>query len=79
MHTYICVTCGTQYPAAPNPPSNCPICDDERQYVGHLGQEWIPFERLQQKFRNVFFQEGSGMWGISTEPTAPAMVIAMPP
>ena len=68
MHTYLCVTCGTQYPPAPNPPPNCPICDDERQYVGHSGQEWIPFEKLQQKFRNVFFQEGSGVWGISTEP-----------
>lgn len=68
MHAYVCLTCGTQYPPSPEPPPRCPICEDERQYVGHSGQEWIPFEKLQQKFRNSFFQEGSGIWGIVTEP-----------
>ncbi len=68
MHAYVCITCGTQYPPSPEPPPRCPICEDERQYVGHFGQEWIPFEKLQQKFRNSLFQEGPGIWGIVTEP-----------
>jgi len=68
MHSYVCVTCGTQYPTSSDPPPRCPICEDERQFVGHSGQEWIPFEKLERKFRNVFFQEGPGVWGIVTEP-----------
>jgi hypothetical protein len=68
MDTYICVTCGSQFPPSSNPPSHCPICDDERQYVGHSGQEWITLGKLKQKYRNVFFQEGPGLWGVQTEP-----------
>jgi glyoxylase-like metal-dependent hydrolase (beta-lactamase superfamily II) len=68
MSAYVCITCGTQYPPSPQPPVHCPICEDERQYVGHSGQEWIPFEQLQQNFRNSFFQEGPNIWGIATEP-----------
>ncbi|MSV36017.1 MAG: MBL fold metallo-hydrolase [Bryobacterales bacterium] len=68
MHAYVCITCGTQYPPSPEPPARCPICEDERQYVGHSGQEWIAFEKLQQKFRNSLVQEGPGIWGIVTEP-----------
>lgn len=33
----ICATCGVQYPA---PREDCPICLDERQYVGRDGQRW---------------------------------------
>ncbi|EFH82802.1 hypothetical protein Krac_3652 [Ktedonobacter racemifer DSM 44963] len=35
MEHWICVTCGTQYPQSEQPPSACPICLDQRQYVGH--------------------------------------------
>jgi hypothetical protein len=68
MDTYLCVTCGSQFPPSTNPPANCPVCEDERQYIGHSGQEWITFAKLQQKYRNVFFQEGPGVWGIWTDP-----------
>jgi len=68
VDTYICFTCGTQYPPSSNSPTACPICEDERQYIGLSGQEWITLSKLQQKHRNVFFQEGPGVWGISTEP-----------
>jgi len=66
--SHICVTCGTQYPTANEPPAECPICKDERQYIGPGGQEWITLEALQKSHRNVFFQEGEGIWGIHTEP-----------
>ena len=38
MTPYICLTCGTQH--APTAPPSCPICQDERQYVGLGGQYW---------------------------------------
>lgn len=66
--THLCVTCGTQYPPADQPPERCPICEDERQFVGLQGQQWITLEKLQQTHRNTFFQEGEGVWGIQTVP-----------
>jgi hypothetical protein len=66
--THLCVTCGTQFPPADHAPSQCPICEDERQFVGLQGQQWITLERLQRTHRNTLFQEGDGIWGISTVP-----------
>ncbi len=68
MQTHICATCGSQFSPSPDPPADCPICEDERQYVGLHGQEWITLEKLRQKYRNFFFQEGPGIWGVQTEP-----------
>jgi glyoxylase-like metal-dependent hydrolase (beta-lactamase superfamily II) len=42
----ICETCGTQYAATPAPRTECPICEDERQYVGWKGQRWTTHEAL---------------------------------
>jgi len=66
--SYLCVTCGTQYPPMEKPPMHCPICDDERQYVGLNGQEWISIDELRKAHRNVLFEEGEGLWGIHTQP-----------
>ena len=46
MGAYICVTCGTQYPPSGDPPMGCPICLDERQYVGWDGQQWTTLAEL---------------------------------
>ena len=46
MTHYICRTCGTQYPASAQPPEHCPICEDERQYVGLKGQQWTTLDAL---------------------------------
>jgi glyoxylase-like metal-dependent hydrolase (beta-lactamase superfamily II) len=46
MPKYICVTCGTQYPDSEQPPTHCPICEDERQYVNPNGQQWTTLEAL---------------------------------
>jgi DNA-directed RNA polymerase subunit RPC12/RpoP len=66
--SHICVTCGTQYATSNDPPAECPICKDERQYIGRRGQEWITLESMQKRYRNVFFLEGERLWGIHTEP-----------
>ena len=68
MPTHICITCGTQFPHAERPPERCPICEDERQYVGLQGQRWITLEALSKTHRNTLYQEGQGIWGIGTEP-----------
>ena len=41
-----CLTCAVQYPDTPRPPENCPICLDERQYVGWEGQRWTTRDEL---------------------------------
>ena len=46
MNSYICETCGTQFAPGAHPPANCPVCEDERQYVGWNGQRWTTHEAL---------------------------------
>jgi hypothetical protein len=43
---WICETCGTQFAPTLAPPERCPICDDERQYVGWGGQTWATPDAL---------------------------------
>lgn len=66
--TYLCVTCGTQFTPADHPPEHCPICQDERQFVGLQGQQWTTLESLQKSHRNTIYQEGEGIWGVLTVP-----------
>lgn len=40
MPHFICRTCGSEHEDRPRPPMLCPICTDERQYVGWQGQAW---------------------------------------
>ena len=67
MHP-ICVTCGTQFAASEAPPQTCPICEDERQFVGWAGQEWTTLENLRARHRLALKDEGDGLLGIGTEP-----------
>jgi glyoxylase-like metal-dependent hydrolase (beta-lactamase superfamily II) len=64
----ICVTCGTQFAERDTVPERCPICEDERQFVGWAGQEWTTLERLRAGHRLALQDEGDGMLGIGTEP-----------
>jgi hypothetical protein len=62
----ICVTCGVQYPA---PRDDCPVCLDERQYVGWDGQRWTTVAGLAADgHRGRAQAEGPGVTGIGTEP-----------
>jgi hypothetical protein len=65
---YICVTCGIQFRETAGPPKNCPICEDERQYVGWDGQQWTTLEDMKGKFRNVIKQEEANLHSIITQP-----------
>ncbi|MDZ5712652.1 hypothetical protein [Jeotgalibacillus haloalkalitolerans] len=70
MKKYICITCGTQYPASSHPPEACIICKEERQYVHPDGQQWTTLEKMQQSgnYSNHFVDEQKGMKSITTIP-----------
>jgi hypothetical protein len=62
----ICVTCGVQY-GGDRP--DCPICLDERQWVGWDGQEWTSLARLRAAgHRGRIQDEGPGVTGIGAAP-----------
>jgi len=65
----ICATCGVQYAA---PREDCPICLDERQYVGWDGQRWTSLAELARAgHRGRVEEEGPGITGVgATPPTA---------
>jgi len=65
---YLCVTCGVQFAASAEPPTRCPICDDERQYVGWDGQRWTTLEELRADHRADIREEEPGLVGIGCEP-----------
>ena len=67
MPAYICLTCGVQHADRGAPPTSCPICDDERQYVGWNGQQWTTLpEMVASGYRNVLREEDSGLTSITT-------------
>ena len=64
MEKWICTTCGTQYPPGGQPPEACPICRDERQYIGYNGQQWTTLAQMQlEGFRNEFQEHEPGLIG----------------
>jgi hypothetical protein len=65
---YICVTCGIQFKETDGPPKHCPICEDERQYVGWNGQQWTTLADMKGKFRNEIKKEEANLHSIHTQP-----------
>jgi len=68
MEHYICITCGTQYPASTAAPPHCPICEDDRQYVNQNGQQWTTLAELGRKHTNEFMLIDPGVTAIRTAP-----------
>jgi len=69
MNNYICKTCGTQYAETEAPPTHCPICEDERQYIGWDGQQWTTLEELRQDHHNQIKVEEPALIGIGAVPS----------
>jgi hypothetical protein len=62
----ICATCGVQYGG---PRADCPICEDERQYVGWDGQRWTTVEELRAGgHHGRVEEEGPGVVGVGVTP-----------
>lgn len=69
MDAFICRTCGVQYAPAPQPPERCPICEDERQYVGWDGQRWTTIEELRREgHANTLRELEPGLYQLATKP-----------
>ncbi len=70
MEYWICTTCGTQFAQSQTPPQECPICLDQRQYVGHEGQKWTNQASLHRDgFRNTIKEHETGLTGIGSTPS----------
>jgi hypothetical protein len=65
---WICQTCAMQYPDTSEPPEECPICLDERQYVGWEGQQWTTMAELAQDHALDIREEEPGLYGVGVEP-----------
>ncbi len=68
MTHFVCETCGTQFAERAEPPPECPVCEDDRQYVGWEGQQWTTLEELRRTHRNEM-RDDFGLAGIGTEPS----------
>lgn len=68
MTHFICTTCGVQFAPTDSAPLNCPICEDERQYVGWQGQQWTTLPALQTDHRNTIKTVEPNLTGIGTHP-----------
>lgn len=62
-------TYGSQFAPTASPPEHCPICEDERQYVGHSGQQWTTLVALSHTHHNRVKQQEARLYSIGTEPT----------
>ncbi len=74
MTAFICQTCGVQHAPVPDhpdaPPEHCPICEDERQYVGRDGQRWTTTEELLAGGRrNEISEVEPGLITVNTVPS----------
>jgi hypothetical protein len=63
----ICTACGTQFPDSDEPPADCPICTDPRQYIPPGGQRWTTLTELAADHGNDIRAEGE-LTGIGTTP-----------
>jgi hypothetical protein len=68
MPAWICVTCAVQSPDTPRPPEGCPICLDERQYVGWEGQRWTSRDELLRDHASELREEEPDLLGIGVTP-----------
>ena len=67
MTPFLCETCGTQFAPSDAPPAACPICEDERQYVGWKGQRWITMADLAAS-RQARIQRDHDLLCVGTKP-----------
>jgi glyoxylase-like metal-dependent hydrolase (beta-lactamase superfamily II) len=79
---YICTTCGVQQAPSAAPPSVCPICADERQYVRATGQAWTTPEALRAAHRIDWRELEPGLFGLGATPQIAigqrALLVAQP-
>jgi glyoxylase-like metal-dependent hydrolase (beta-lactamase superfamily II) len=68
MPAYLCKACGTQFPESDEPPAQCPICSDDRQYVPEEGQRWVRHDDVRANHRADIREEQPRLTGIGMKP-----------
>ncbi|WP_201618249.1 MBL fold metallo-hydrolase [Psychrobacter urativorans] len=68
MPIHICNACGTSFPNSKSAPKNCPICEDDRQYVPADGQTWTTLENLVACHSNMWKLHEPNLYEIKTHP-----------
>lgn len=69
MNHFICETCGVQFGQSCTEPGQCPICNEERQYVNPNGQSWTTLEKMKSEgYTNMIRSEENGLYSIKTSP-----------
>ncbi len=68
MENFICMTCGVQHEESEAPSEHCPICEDERQYIGKDGQRWTTISEMQKSYQNRVEEVDPGITGIGSTP-----------
>ncbi len=64
----VCVACGTQYPEHAGEAPDCPVCGDERQYVGWGGQRWTTSAEIAST-HVIRFEDCAGVLTMALEPS----------
>lgn len=68
MPAWICATCAVQQPDTDQRPEHCPICEDERQYVGWEGQRWTTTTELSRAHATDLRKEEPDLLGVGMNP-----------
>ena len=68
MPAFICNACATQFAHSDEPPPECPICKDERQFVPAAGQSWTTLDMLKRRHSNQFKLHEPRLLGIGSVP-----------
>lgn len=69
MTVWICATCAVEYPDTEQPPTECPICEDERQWVPPTGQRWTTLAELAENGHQTrIHEEEPNLCGVTVEP-----------
>jgi len=69
LHPWICATCGVEYPPSAEPPAHCPVCEDERQYLGPKGQLWTTMADLARDHKVELRELEPGLHGVGVTPS----------
>jgi len=65
----LCKTCGTQFADSGDaPPAECPICEDERQYLPPEGQQWTTLGSVRSDHKADIREQEPRLTGIGLKP-----------
>jgi hypothetical protein len=66
---FLCKTCGTQFADSGDaPPAECPICEDERQYLPPEGQQWTTLGSVRAHHEAEIREQEPRLTGIGLKP-----------